>query len=415
MTRIGLALSGGGSRAAAFHRGTVRGLERLRVLSKIDVVSSVSGGSVFAASWAASMQARRTTQDFLAAIRRELRQGFILRALGAFPWVFGLFPLYPRTKMLAKVFTSLTGGMKVSDLPSRPEFVFNVTVLNSGQVGKFTKEGFSTKWLDRRQPGRRGNPTAPCTEYPVALAAAASAAFPVGLPPVLFERSKWFSSMTPQGPLEGHETLALTDGGVLENLGAQTLLKSDRFSTQHMVISDAGTKDHPWRPLSPGAWVRSFIIWAYSGSILERFVVAMNDKQSRWVREVLFATATAHLSKTGAKHRNVLMVRLGANWEEVVGNVPEFRLSQLLTEGASMSVAADELVERLRVGHPGRAELLAEARDEHGKVQVTFDELNAIGTAFFALSDQNLDALEQHAYWQTLAMFAIYWEPWPIA
>lgn len=44
--RIGLSLSGGGSRAVAFHLGTLRALEDLKLLDEIDVISGVSGGSV---------------------------------------------------------------------------------------------------------------------------------------------------------------------------------------------------------------------------------------------------------------------------------------------------------------------------------------------------------------------------------
>ena len=43
---IGLSLSGGGSRAVAFHLGTLRALEDLGLLDDIDVISGVSGGSV---------------------------------------------------------------------------------------------------------------------------------------------------------------------------------------------------------------------------------------------------------------------------------------------------------------------------------------------------------------------------------
>lgn len=47
--KIGLALSGGGYRAAAYHIGTLRALHKLNVLDKVDVISSVSGGSITAA------------------------------------------------------------------------------------------------------------------------------------------------------------------------------------------------------------------------------------------------------------------------------------------------------------------------------------------------------------------------------
>ena len=43
---IGLSLSGGGSRAVAFHLGTLRALEDLKLLDGIAVISGVSGGSV---------------------------------------------------------------------------------------------------------------------------------------------------------------------------------------------------------------------------------------------------------------------------------------------------------------------------------------------------------------------------------
>jgi len=47
--RIGLALSGGGYRAAAYHLGTLRALHKMGLLEKVDVISSVSGGSIIAA------------------------------------------------------------------------------------------------------------------------------------------------------------------------------------------------------------------------------------------------------------------------------------------------------------------------------------------------------------------------------
>lgn len=49
---IGLALSGGGSRAAAFHLGCLRALHDLDLLNQIRVVSGISGGSLLAALWA---------------------------------------------------------------------------------------------------------------------------------------------------------------------------------------------------------------------------------------------------------------------------------------------------------------------------------------------------------------------------
>ena len=44
--KIGLSLSGGGSRAVAFHLGTLRALADLQLLDEVDIISGVSGGSV---------------------------------------------------------------------------------------------------------------------------------------------------------------------------------------------------------------------------------------------------------------------------------------------------------------------------------------------------------------------------------
>ena len=49
MNRIGLALSGGGFRATLYHLGLVRFLRDAGLLSQVTHISSVSGGSVFAA------------------------------------------------------------------------------------------------------------------------------------------------------------------------------------------------------------------------------------------------------------------------------------------------------------------------------------------------------------------------------
>lgn len=51
---IGLSLSGGGSRAIAFHLGCLRALYDRNILDRIDVISSVSGGSLIAALYAYS-------------------------------------------------------------------------------------------------------------------------------------------------------------------------------------------------------------------------------------------------------------------------------------------------------------------------------------------------------------------------
>lgn len=49
--KVGLALSGGGFRAALFHVGVLARLAELRVLPRVDVISTVSGGSIVGAAY----------------------------------------------------------------------------------------------------------------------------------------------------------------------------------------------------------------------------------------------------------------------------------------------------------------------------------------------------------------------------
>ena len=70
---IGLALSGGGSRAIAFHLGCLRALHDRSVLKRIRVISGVSGGAVIAAMYAYSNE---DFAQFDARVVTTLRAGF---------------------------------------------------------------------------------------------------------------------------------------------------------------------------------------------------------------------------------------------------------------------------------------------------------------------------------------------------
>jgi NTE family protein len=72
--KIGLALSGGGYRAAAYHIGTLRALNRLGILDKVDVISSVSGGSITAACYALH---KDNYEEFEPSFIKKLQKGVL--------------------------------------------------------------------------------------------------------------------------------------------------------------------------------------------------------------------------------------------------------------------------------------------------------------------------------------------------
>src|SRR5690242_7581807 len=70
--KVGLALSGGGARAIAFHLGCLRALKHLALLDKVAVLSTVSGGSVIGACYQAHPG---DFASFEAKVRSILSQG----------------------------------------------------------------------------------------------------------------------------------------------------------------------------------------------------------------------------------------------------------------------------------------------------------------------------------------------------
>jgi hypothetical protein len=64
LDRLALSLSGGGVRAVGFHLGTMSMLQRLGLLEKVQILSSVSGGSMPGIGYALSQAIGRDFQDF---------------------------------------------------------------------------------------------------------------------------------------------------------------------------------------------------------------------------------------------------------------------------------------------------------------------------------------------------------------
>ena len=85
---IGLALSGGGSRAIAFHLGCLRALNDLGILPRVKILSTVSGGSVIGALYTAFDE---PFPEFEKRVRRTLERGLTMpTARTAFTTLEGL-------------------------------------------------------------------------------------------------------------------------------------------------------------------------------------------------------------------------------------------------------------------------------------------------------------------------------------
>jgi NTE family protein len=124
----------------------------------------------------------------------------------------------------------LFGKATLQDLPDKPRFVIDATNFQTGNCFRFSKP-----YAGDYRLGLIKNPT-----FRLALAVTASSAFPPFLSPVTVEVSAGAFQPTKGSDLNGDadftEELSLTDGGVYDNLGLETVW--NRYDT--VLTSDAG-------------------------------------------------------------------------------------------------------------------------------------------------------------------------------
>lgn len=287
-----MALSGGGSRAIAFHLGCMRALNDRGVVDRVQVTSCVSGGAVMGAAWAYSDD---DFADFDARIvellRRGLTRGMVRRILAgragavslATSLTSGVAALATRSANLAvRAVTHLPGvprrqatalriepplrryasrtealrdtlkatlfGDRLLTSPRRRDVdvVLNACELRSGAAFRFGSLESSCS----RFGVVDGNPVE------VAEAVAASAAYPVFLPAL--DRNWRFRC---RDGTTYEQRVMLTDGGVYDNLGT-TCLEPGRspdhtyniFPIDYIVACDAGRGIWATDPI-PYFWV----------------------------------------------------------------------------------------------------------------------------------------------------------------
>jgi len=283
---IALALSGGGSRAIAFHLGCLRALNRHGLLKHIKTVSSVSGGSVIAAAYCLDGEdfdafEKRITAFLKSGLFKPTVKTAIsptglywvlseivllglyvlwsaiylgLKAIRSLLLQFGIsiwsgyrfrFPLrrpISRTPLIERTFDRLLKGATIGELPDvGPKLIINTTELTTGSAFRFSKTA-SGGWRFGQVVGE---------DIIVSHAVAAAAAYPLFL--THFQDRYHFRR---KEGTEHKSAVSLTDGGVYDNLGLGPLWP-DRSSdvslnvdpSLHLVCCSTGyglrADDHP--------------------------------------------------------------------------------------------------------------------------------------------------------------------------
>ncbi|RDJ03649.1 patatin-like phospholipase family protein [Rhizobium phaseoli] len=231
---VGLCLSGGGYRAMVFHAGAIFRLNQLSLLGKLDRISSVSGGSMAAAALALAYpdfqyddndRVTNLEETFLVPVLKQAEDSIDVASGFA-----GLNPFSSAAAESARSYNNnLTRGATLADLPRKPTFIFNATSLLTGNAFRFRRD-FVADWKIGQFTG---------LNLKLADVVAASAAFPPFLSPAIVNLSSGALAEESGGSLAIApyiEKAVLTDGGVYDNLGTETVWKRCRT----VLVSNAG-------------------------------------------------------------------------------------------------------------------------------------------------------------------------------
>lgn len=244
--KIGLALSGGGVRAAVFHFGVLGRLAQDGLLENISCISTVSGGSLgIGLVYSLSKSAWPTSEGFLNYVyplakhyitHKDIQRVAIFRLLLR-PWRF----LQGGAKILSESIQRcwhVTGLL--NNLATKPRWIINATTYESGKNWRFTSQRMGDYIVNYVM-----NPA-----IPLADAMAASAAYPGLIGPLILKtrQFQWLKFVEgSQKDMEVFEPnlkqIHLWDGGVYDNLGVEALFKPRgtrlRDDCNFLIVSDA--------------------------------------------------------------------------------------------------------------------------------------------------------------------------------
>ncbi len=255
MKKIGLALSGGGFRASLYHLGLVRFLRDAGILPQVTHITSVSGGSIFAAhlvlNWGryngSASEFDAAAAEFLSVVQLDVRNRITRRFPLAFPWrwlrrVIGLSNRkLTRTGLLEMHYEKfLYGDVSLFELPEKPQLHILATNVSEGCLCSFNRNGLL---MVRRHAGHtfRIDPVQVGLAT-VAMAVTASSAFPGFFPPLELTAADVGAKSGEFG------RQAYTDGGVFDNLGVrmfrclEPVLLADQSELDGVLVSDVGKR-----------------------------------------------------------------------------------------------------------------------------------------------------------------------------
>lgn len=215
--KIGLALSGGGFRATAFHGGVLRQLHMMGVVP--DVVAGVSGGAIAAALYASHHPNPKAALERIENTIRDGIRGQLLRDVKTLfnaacyrnlPRAWRIW--FVRQPPYIDAYRAIFDNKRMIDTPATPALIICAT-----------RENPSKAWMFTRDAMGEYPPSFPIESTELGSAVAVSAALPPFLPP-------WRPAHM------GQDAPVLADGGLWSNFGIQHLIDA---GCTDIILSDA--------------------------------------------------------------------------------------------------------------------------------------------------------------------------------
>jgi len=266
---IKLSLSGGGFRSTFFCLGAYRQLFKLGIHDYISSINSVSGGSITAGQilYALSEKEFSSLADFDKRVTKPLiRLGqcdlrrTIMRKM--------IYPTLPRkrfSQVLPKMLDEhLFHNKRMNELTLNPELSLNATCLNTGRRFRFKQNDMGGHLL---------GVTKDVEDIKVSKAVACSMCFPMMFFPIkvktkgkTFFEKWWTDNPTATTKTIPDETY-LTDGGVYDNLGSESILHEKK----PFLIFDASSFLEEWEYYKRPNWFT--LSWRPLDAGLEQIVL----------------------------------------------------------------------------------------------------------------------------------------------
>lgn len=404
---IGLALSGGGYRAAAYHIGTLRALHKFNVLDKVDVISSVSGGSITAAYYVLNKDKGFDTFEksfkeklkhnvlWIAIIELLLIIGAIIAIVKFSPDGYGIWSfvgcivllllvwyyVLPVSKFIEWAYCLLFfKGAKLDSLPDSPVLAINSTDLSTGNQFTFSQDRMTCypyrKSIQFKTSG-----------FPLARAVMASSCIPQIFSPIKIGK-KYRTGKSLNKPL-------LVDGGLYDNQGAHKFESSDsHYAVDYAIVSDAGNSE-----ISSKWCVNPIGTLIMTSEILMKCIKSFQRQHNSYIpdykKKVLYAYNDLMWNKYESfPRRFVQNIKDGYITKQVLDahGITSELLSQLSDAQTSEDAFNDilSLVEK----NIGWQQLLQRVPKNHS-VAVK------VCTNLVGLTDEKINALIEHSEWMT--------------